>query len=381
MRSKVWSTIVEFNPPSLWITINPSDQDPIAQVFAGAEIDLDQFCATAGPDSAQRGRNAASDPFASAQFFHFMIATLLDVIFGIKKTRMGIQRHPGAFGTIQAYIGTVEAQGQGTLHLHMLLWLKDAPPASVMQAALKDNTFRARVVEYINRTICADIDNKTTDEIRHMLKKTEVSYSRPSDPTVNKQESSNEEKTIARSVQFHTCNMSMCLRYNNGRLECKRRAPFAVSSMDWVNEDGEWGPKRLCPNLNGWNPWLMRSIRANHDVKLIMNRGETCVLVLYTTNYAFKKQSHSSNASALLADKLAFHKERNSFDEDIHSSNKRLLQRCANALLTQREFGGPEIIQYLMGWGDRFESHNYVLIFLDSAMIALKKTFHFLNEK
>jgi hypothetical protein len=119
---------VVHNPPSLWITINPSDQDPIAQVIAGADIDLDRFIATAGPEPDERARNIASDPFASAKFFHFMITTLLDVVFGIKKTRFGVERRPGAFDTIQSYIGTVEAQGRGTLHLHMLLWLKDAPP-------------------------------------------------------------------------------------------------------------------------------------------------------------------------------------------------------------------------------------------------------------
>ena len=50
----------------------------------------------------------------------------------------------------------------------------------------------------------------------------------------------------------------------------------------------------------------MQTLRANHDVKLIMNGAETCVLLLYTTNYAFKKQNRSSNTSALLAERLAF---------------------------------------------------------------------------
>jgi len=39
MRSKVWSTILLFNPSSLWITINPANtQDPITQVLAGMDI-------------------------------------------------------------------------------------------------------------------------------------------------------------------------------------------------------------------------------------------------------------------------------------------------------------------------------------------------------
>ena len=40
MRSQIWSTSVYLGPPSLWITINPSDvNNPIAQLFAGGNID------------------------------------------------------------------------------------------------------------------------------------------------------------------------------------------------------------------------------------------------------------------------------------------------------------------------------------------------------
>lgn len=43
--------------------------------------------------------------------------------------------------------------------------------------------------------------------------------------------------------------------------------------------------------------------------------------------------------------------------------NKRLIQRCANALTWDQEFSGQEAINYLMGWGDRYESHHYVVIY------------------
>jgi hypothetical protein len=125
----------------------------------------------------------------------------------------------------------------------------------------------------------------------------------------------------------------------------------------------------------------MRCTRANHDVKLIMNGVETCVIVLYTTNYAFKKQNGSSNTSALLADRLAYHEKTEAEDSDIQTYNKRLVQRCATALFTQREFSGPEISAYLMGLGDRFESNKYVPIYLDGAIWALKRTFPSLAKK
>jgi len=58
---------------SLWITLNPSDQDLIVQVITSADIDLDKFDAMAGPTAEQQAKNVASDPFTSAKSFHFII--------------------------------------------------------------------------------------------------------------------------------------------------------------------------------------------------------------------------------------------------------------------------------------------------------------------
>jgi hypothetical protein len=55
IRGQIKGMNVMKGPPSLWITINPSDTgDPIAQVFAGEQINMDDFDKTLGPDSAQR---------------------------------------------------------------------------------------------------------------------------------------------------------------------------------------------------------------------------------------------------------------------------------------------------------------------------------------
>ncbi|KAF7305863.1 ATP-dependent DNA helicase [Mycena chlorophos] len=55
--------------------------------------------------------------------------------------------------------------------------------------------------------------------------------------------------------------------------------------------------------------------------------------------------------------------------------NKRLLQRCANTLSRQHEFSAPEVISYLMGWGDRFISHTYVRIYWDRITLVLRTIF------
>jgi hypothetical protein len=145
------------NPPSIWLTINPADtRDPIAQVLSGRDIDLDQFD---GLDEPPSSIAVASDPFASAAFFHLIVTTVLQCLLGIHGYDNGkpIQREKGIFGNIDAYIGTVEAQGRGTLHLHMVLWLKGSVPSSQMKELLLSEQFRNQIKEFIWANVKADL--------------------------------------------------------------------------------------------------------------------------------------------------------------------------------------------------------------------------------
>ena len=70
-------------PPSLWITINPDDlHDPIAQIFAHEQINLDNLLGSMDPDSHWRAQNIAQDSYVSAKYFHFTIWTILSTLFG-----------------------------------------------------------------------------------------------------------------------------------------------------------------------------------------------------------------------------------------------------------------------------------------------------------
>ena len=84
----------------------------------------------------------ASDPYATAKFFHLMIEMILEVLVRLSKRQNGIfVRREGIFGTVKSYVGTVEAQGWGSLHLHLLLWLSGALMASELNQALTNDVF------------------------------------------------------------------------------------------------------------------------------------------------------------------------------------------------------------------------------------------------
>ena len=266
-------------------------------------------------------------------------------------------RTEGIFGVVRSYVGMVEAQGRGSLHLHLLLWLDGDMTASELKHwhVLTNDLFHEKVRQYIKATIRADLDGKRVEEVHTIPKVDAVSYSCPLDPRNSDNAAANEnEQAIARSTQYHQCSYSNCLKVIKGCTVCKRRAPFPLAKDDWVDTDGSWGLKRLCAFLNNWNPPLLRTLRANHDTKLIMNGGKSNVLTWYITNYASKKQQRSSNISALLAKQVAFHMAEERRWTDLTDINKRFIQRCTNTLARDGEFSGPKIMGNLMGWGDRW---------------------------
>ena len=82
--SQIWLTTAMFGPPSLWITINPLDtNDPVAQVFAGCDNDLDNFVNSDGPHQESCAVTITSDPYTASKFFHFIIQTVLEELMGI----------------------------------------------------------------------------------------------------------------------------------------------------------------------------------------------------------------------------------------------------------------------------------------------------------
>lgn len=210
IRSYIWGMCIKKNPPSIWLTINPADtQDPVAQVLSGQDIDLDHFIAQ---DYSLVDSTVTNDPYASASFFHLMINAILQHLLGItgqNKTK-SCQIETGILGDINGYIGTVEAQGRGTLHLHMILWLKGSPTLTRMKELLLDEDFRAKMCSFIQANVRADLRNFEGSAALSVPTKKNVAFSRPVDPRLPnyEQEAENAEQSIARTVQIHQCGLA-----------------------------------------------------------------------------------------------------------------------------------------------------------------------------
>jgi hypothetical protein len=283
---------------------------------------------------------------------------------------------------VEAYIGTVEVQGRGMLHLHMVLWLRGALPSDEMRQCLLTQEFRDKVKSFIATNIRADLPDVHGTSVLSVPREPCVAFSRPVDPRVQPYEENrdNAEKRLARTVQVHQCGQG-CMKLIQGRFGCKRKVPFALAEDNWIDADGRWGPKRSYGYLNSWCPSILQCLRANHDMKLITNGMETKDIAWYITHYVAKKQRDSSNTSALLAKTFAFHGPNKNRNLDLVASNKLLLQCCANTLSREQELSSPEVVSYLMGWGDCYISHHFETIPWLSVLSSLQNTFPVLCEQ
>ena len=52
-----------------------------------------------------------------------------------------------------------------------------------------------------------------------------------------------------------------------------------------------------------------------------------------------------------------------------------MIYRCFNILNCEAELSGPQIISYLMNWGNCFKSHQYVSVYWDQVASILKQVF------
>ena len=116
-RNEIQALIRTFEMPAFFITINPSD---ICNLLIGLLGDI-QVHEWQVMTSFKHGAFVACHPVLAAMFFHKIMAHFLDIVVHADS------ESPGLFEWCEAYYGMVEAQGRGTLHCHLLLWLSGNP--------------------------------------------------------------------------------------------------------------------------------------------------------------------------------------------------------------------------------------------------------------
>ncbi|KAE9396961.1 hypothetical protein BT96DRAFT_823963, partial [Gymnopus androsaceus JB14] len=88
LRDEMYSIVHSNGLPHVFLTLNPSDtNNPIDQVLAGRDLDLDKFFddLCPGAENLEWAKATSQNPVASAQFFDTSVRILLDILLGTKR--------------------------------------------------------------------------------------------------------------------------------------------------------------------------------------------------------------------------------------------------------------------------------------------------------
>ena len=158
MRNEIQALIMAKGLPSFYITINSADvYNPLVKFLADGNIDIDHLLPEHVPDYMQQSILVARNPFIAAQFFNIYMKAFVKTVLGYDPSKK--DNEGGILGSIAAYYGCVEAQGRGTLHCHMLIWLDGALNCDEIRQKVLDNDldFQHRLIKYIDDCISNEI--------------------------------------------------------------------------------------------------------------------------------------------------------------------------------------------------------------------------------
>ncbi|CAM4964548.1 unnamed protein product [Rotaria socialis] len=384
LRTQIHALIFNQGLPSIFMTINPADiHSRVALYFAGVDLDLDTILPEKIPSTYERAQIIASHRVATARFFNVLISSILKCM--VEK---------GVLGPIKAYFGTVENQGRGSLHLHILMWLDHDLTPSQLKESVKNEEFRNGLLGYLEDIIKQDLSNFDFDtsetdvperQHTHIISNNECAISttesntskliplimptpKPSMPNFALH-FKNDIVQLVNSNNIHKHTIT-CYKYSKKyeNPTCRMRMPRRIENVSSINiESGEIKLKRLHETINNFNEYIISACRSNMDIKYIFSGSDAKALVYYITDYVTKSNlSFHDTFSLVLKAIQSLEKQKLNIDAAVNAEEKsrRLVLRCYNTLASQQELSGVQVASYLMGWPDHYTTHEFVNLFL-----------------
>jgi hypothetical protein len=173
MRNEIRGLMIEKGLPSFYITINPADVfNPIVKFLAGAEIDIDTLLPEDIPNYWDQSVLIAKNPVVAAQLFNLYMKAFISALLGYDPEHKDLDG--GILGVIKAYYGCVEAQGRGTLHCHMSVWIEGGlNPNEIKKRALSTDEseveFGKRLLAFLDDTISNSIPEDPEPSLKSVI--------------------------------------------------------------------------------------------------------------------------------------------------------------------------------------------------------------------
>jgi hypothetical protein len=382
MRNEIKSLLRYHGSPMWFVTFAPCDfKAPICLKYAGSNMDINLPWMSAASYQ-EKVRLICKNPVSGARYFHKMVELFVSCMLGYQGDERTASSR-GLFGEVADYYGTVEAQGRLTLHLHCLIWLKNAPsPQELRERVLADNVYAEKVLAYLESVVQGEYFHGTEEDVKIEIERAsgkksiciedadnasrlEPEYHDPTETLPQPPPSEFPDLTekenwwrdcmavvddIIYKSNRHAKHNRACQKHGLGT--CKARFPREVYEKSSIcPETGAITLRHLEPLLNTFSRIIAYLLRSNHDVTAILSGTAAKAIIAYVTDYITKSTlpTHSmframravidKNTALLAEDSMASRKER----------ARSLMTKMVNAFSSKQELGGPQICMYLLG--------------------------------
>ncbi|OJT07430.1 ATP-dependent DNA helicase PIF1 [Trametes pubescens] len=384
LRNQIRALINFRGTPTLFVTLNPSDRDhPLVRLYAGHEVVAEDALRGEELSRWERTILAARNPAACARFFHKIISQFISTILRFGKSGRGL------FGKCKAYYGTVEAQGRGTLHCHMLIWLEGHPsPQTLRDKLVSSDTYREQMFAWLESIIKCELPGtvNTVKENGQPLPRPKRAQdtgnphpgSIPS-PLIDAFEKPEDFETafnayvteLVQEFNWHEHNAT-CFKYvpggtiptdpNQRDALCRMRIDGLTCGKTCLDDEtGALLLRRLHPRIASYNDLVIFLIKANMDIKFIGSGEAAKALLYYITDYITKPSlaMHDGLGALSYAIQRTNDKFPHMIDEPTLGNSRGALTIAVNRMLSRQEISHQQVMSYLVGGGDVYNSHTF----------------------
>jgi hypothetical protein len=310
----------------------------------------------------------AQRPDCTACAFNAQISAFINVVIGYRKKS-------GLFGSCIAFYGTVEAQGHGTLHCHLLIWLHGNPnPQQLRDHMVEHPPFRTAVFSWLEDIIKCELPELTEplataiplieeDTDCHLKLAPQVSSL---DHNSFRAEFQLFVRHLAIRCNWHVHNDTCFKHLRKGEARsdgncrmCINGATQPVTTLD--EETLSIMLRRFHPWINNDNNVLLFLLQSNIDIKFVGSGPAVKALVYYITDYIMKSDLNIHPGIHTLQAAMKSHAEK--FKGDCVSTqtyrDQNLVTKCVNSLMGRQEISHQQVMSFLVGGGDIYTSHDF----------------------
>ncbi|KZT58629.1 hypothetical protein CALCODRAFT_432357, partial [Calocera cornea HHB12733] len=374
-RNEIRSLVYRLGSPAFFITLTPCDVDGfLCQLAINGYKDAEKIrLGTTRQTRFHRAMQVAHNPAIAASVFHDTMLRFRDII-------LRIGNGPGLFGQCAAWYGMVEAQGRGTLHCHMLVWIQgNLSPKTLRKMLSDDPGFKSRMIAWLESLIKTELpgDKEVVVEQDGPLPmpkldkdsvdpRTQPSPDLRIHPEVWKAQFNAHVKSLVERNNWHEHRATCWIHLRRGEEPSDNNCRMRIdgSTRPYSDIDAETGSillRRLHPRINEYNDVVMFLLRSNMDIQYLGSGEASRAALYYITDYITKSslKVHAGMTALIYALQKNQEKYAQSLDAPIAVYSKSLVTKLLNSMMARQEVSHQQVMSYYVGGGDCYKNFKF----------------------